>query len=238
MKYHTEFYNKIKGDEQRLRLGEGCPNGCEYCHSDKELISYDIPEIVKNKVSIMDMNFLYNPKHKERIRELGSKRVNGKVVYYELICGIDWRLLDQETAILLKENRFKKIRFAWDYGIELQYKLKDCYDKLLRAGYKPRNLMCFMLCDWKVSFNDCLLKLGLLKIWNITVSDCWFDNIKPPNYQCNYWTYIECKLFRAMCALHNQMIKFNIYPDLRRAKRLHKLLNDMKKQKHLKKEMK
>lgn len=230
IQYHTEQYNEIRGDEQRLRLGEGCPNNCEYCYADKELISYPIPEIKRNKVSIMDMNFLYDPKHKDRIKELGQKRVNGKVVYYELICGIDWRKLDQETANLLKENRFVNIRFAWDYGIDLQYQIKDCYKKLIRAGYSPKDIMCFMLCDWKIPFNECLLKLGLLKKWNVQVSDCWYNNVKPPAYQCNYWKLIECKVFRAMCALHNQMINFDIYPDLKRAKRLYPLLDQLKNQ--------
>lgn len=177
--------------------------------------------------------FLYDPKHKERIKELGNKRVDGKVVYYELICGIDYRRLDQETANLLKENRFVNIRFAWDYGLDQQYKIKKCYDILLKAGYMKENIMCFMLCDWKVIFNECFLKLMLLKKWNICVSDCWFDNVKPPNYQHNYWSLIECQLFRGLCALHNQNIKFNIYPDLKRAKRLFNLLDKLKTQTNL-----
>jgi len=230
MGYHIEFYNEIRGDEQRIRLGEGCPNNCKYCSAPKELISYDIPEIKRNKVTIMDMNFLYNPKHKQRIKDLGSKKVNNKVVYYELICGLDYRNLDQETANLLKENRFINIRFAWDHKIDEQMKIKDCYNKFLKAGYKKENLMCFIICDWEIPFNECFLKLMLLKNWNICVSDCWYNNVTPPNYQCNYWLLIECKLFRALCALHNQNIKFGIYPDLKRAKRLYKLLDELKNQ--------
>lgn len=233
MEYNTAFYNVIRGDEQRIRLGEGCPNGCSYCYAPKELISYDIPDIKKNRVSIMDMNFLYNPAHKERIIELGNKRVGGKVVYYELICGIDFRLLDLETAKILKANRFRNIRFAWDYGLELQYKLKDCYSKLIKTGYKANELTVFMLCDWKISFNECLLKLGLLKIWGVGVSDCWYDNVKPPNYQGNNWTMEECKLFRGLCGIHNQSIRFQIYPDLPRAKRVFFLLNNLKCQRKL-----
>ncbi len=176
----------------------------------------------------MDMNFLYNPKHKERIKELGDKKVNGKVIYYELICGIDWRLLDYQIAKLLKENRFVKIRFAWDHELNLQYLIKTCYKHLIKAGYKKEDITCFILCDWKISFNECLLKLELLKAWNICVSDCWFDNAKPPKYQRNYWTMEECKLFRALCTLHNHIIKFKIYPDLKRAKRVYKLLDNLK----------
>lgn len=231
--YHTEFYNKVIGDEQRLRLGEGCPNRCEYCYSNKELIRYDIPEIVRNKVSIMDMNFLYDPEHKKRIKELGSRKVNNKTVYYELILGIDWRLLDQETANLLKENHFINIRFAWDYDLNQQFKIKDCYNMLVKAGYRHNELMCFILCDWKISFNECLMKLDLLKIWGVQVSDNYFDNIKPPNYQCNYWSLIECKVFRAKCAIHNQVINFRVYPDIQRVKRTQNLIQQLKCQTRL-----
>lgn len=234
MKYHTEFYNKIKGDEQWIRLGEGCPNGCEYCYSNSELIRYDIPEIKRNKVSILDMNFLYDPKHKERIKELGSRKVNGKVVYYELICGIDWRRLDQETANLLKENRFKNIRFAWDHSLKDQYKIKDCLKMLLKAGYKPDNMSCFILSDWKIPFIECLYKLFLLKNWNVRVSPCFFDNATPPNFQMNYWNYKECRIFQDLCSLHNQTVNFGIYPDLKRVKRVQNRFYDLINQKTLK----
>jgi len=230
IKYHTEFYNKCNDNEQWLRLGEGCLNNCEYCYAMPELISYDIPKIKRNKVKIIDMNFLYNPKHKERIKYLGSQKVNNKKVYYELVCGIDWRLLDQETANLLKQNGFINIRFAWDYGLDCQYRIKDCYNKLIKAGYKPKDLMVFMLCDWRVSFSECLMKLSLLKIWNVKVSDCYFDNVKPPNYKCNYWSFLECDTFRRICALHNQSLDFYIYPDIKRVKRCIRSINKLKEQ--------
>ena len=213
--YHTEFYNETRGDEQRLRLGEGCPNRCEFCYSKPELISYDIPEITKNKVSIMDMNFLYDSKHKERIKDLGSRKVENKVVYYELICGIDWRLLDQETAVLLKQNRFINIRFAWDHTLKHQMKIKDCVNMLLKAGYKPKELSCFIICNWKILYEDCLRKLDLLKIWNIKVNDCWFDNQLSPNIEPIYWTKEQIKDFRNKCRKHNQMVLFGIDPELK-----------------------
>ena len=213
--YHTEFYNEVRGEEQRIRLGEGCPNGCEYCYSSKELISYPIPEIVRNKVSIMDMNFLYDPKHKERIIELGNKRVNNKVVYYELICGIDWRRLDQETANLLKLNRFINIRFAWDYGLRQQKLIKNCFNKLLKAGYKANNISCFMLCNWEVSLDDCCNKLDLLKVWNVKVNDCWFDNQKKGKVIPIHWTKEQIKDFGKKCRKHNHLVLFGIDPELK-----------------------
>lgn len=90
--------------------------------------------------------------------------------------------------------------------------------------------MCFIICDWKISFNECFLKLGVLKEWNVQVSDCWFNNVKPPKYQMNHWSFIECKLFRSLCAIHNQLTNFKLYPDLSRAKKIYNLLNQLKSQ--------
>jgi hypothetical protein len=220
--YSRGFYNKYDDKEQYVRLTEGCPNNCEYCYETKECgvipIYLKNPkdlEIVRNKVKIMDMNLLYKDKALSIIKELGSKRVNGKVIYYELMCGIDWRFMTQELANALKENRFNNIRFAWDHSINQQMKIKDCLKMLLKAGYKAKDLCCFIICDWQISYEDCLKKLDLLKIWNVQVSDCWYDNVVSPNFQLNYWTLEQCKDFRKRCRKHNQMIIFGIDPELK-----------------------
>ena len=217
--YSKGSYNKYDDTEQWIRLSEGCPNNCEFCRESKECgvepIYFDIPEIIRNKVKIMDMNLLYKPKAIEIIQELGNKRVNNKVVYYELICGIDWRFMTQEKANALKQNRFVNLRFAWDYTLQHQMKIKDCVSMLLKAGYKPKKLSCFILCNWKIPYEDCLRKLDLLKIWNIKVNDCWFDNQLSPNIEPIYWTKEQIKDFRSKCRKHNQMVLFGIDPELK-----------------------
>jgi hypothetical protein len=215
--YSKGSYNKFNETEQWIRISEGCPNNCEYCRETKENgskpVNYGIPLIERNKVKIMDMNFIYQPNSKEFIEVLGSQKVNNKVVKYELICGIDWRFMTQEKANLLKQNRFKNIRLAWDYGFEHQYKIKDCVNMLIKAGYKPKEISVFMICDWKIPYSVCCSKLDLLKIWNVKVNDCWFDNVVSPNFQLNYWTLEQCKDFRSKCRKHNQMIIFGINPE-------------------------
>ena len=170
----------------------------------------------------MDMNILANPKALDIIKKLGTMRVNSKVVYYELICGIDYRFLTKEIAEALKSNRFINIRFAWDWTIKDQYKIKDVIDLLTKAGYKRNSLMCFIICDWKITFIECMMKLMLLKNWNIKVSPCYYDNEIPPNFQLNYWTYKQCRTFQDLCSLHNQTVSFGIYPDLKRLERVSK----------------
>jgi hypothetical protein len=217
--YSRGIYNKFDDIEQWIRITEGCPNHCEYCRESKECgsepIYFDIPQIIRNKVKIMDMNLIYKSKAIDIIEQLGCKKVNNKVVYYELVCGIDWRFMSQEKANALKNNRFVNIRFAWDHSIQQQIKIKDCINMLLKAGYKSKELSCFIVCNWKVTYEDCLKKLDLLKIWNVKVNDCWFDNQLSPNIKPIFWTVEQIKSFRHKCRKHNQMVLFGIDPELK-----------------------
>ena len=220
--YARGSYNKYDENEQWIRLTEGCPNNCEFCRETIECGKEPIyllpaPKIIRNKVKIMDMNLMYKESCINILDNFGVQRVNGKVVYPELICGIDWRFMTQEKANALKRNRFINIRFAWDHTLYHQLKIKDCINMLMKAGYKSKQLSCFIICDWKISYEDCLRKLDLLKIWNVKVNDCWFDNVVSPNFQLNYWTLEQCKDFRRKCRKHNQMVLFGIDPELKKA---------------------
>lgn len=217
--YSRGSYNKFDDSEQWIRLSEGCPNNCEFCRETKECgrnpIFFDIPEIVRNKVKIMDMNLIYKDKCIEILDKLGNTKVENKIIHYELICGIDWRFMTQEKANALKRNRFDNVRFAWDYNLNQQIKIKDCLNMLLKAGYKSKELSCFIICNWKVSYEACLRKLDLLKIWNVKVNDCWFDNQLSPDIKPIYWQSHLIKEFRAKCRKHNQMVLFGIDPELK-----------------------
>ena len=206
-------YNKYDDKEQWMRISQGCPNQCPYCYEPKEEIVFDIPEIVRNKVKIMDMNLLSKPQALEIINILGERRVNDKVINYELICGIDWRFLTQELADSLKKNRFKNIRFAWDFGFEHQYKMKDTIDKLKKAGYKCKDVTIFMICNWHISFDMCFRKLYLCAVWNIKVSDCYFDGQVSPNIKPIGWSLKEIQCFRKLVRKHNQLVTFKIDPE-------------------------
>lgn len=210
-------YDSIKPDtnEQWIRISEGCPNQCEYCYEPKEQKVFSIPSITRNSVKIMDMNFLSKEGVLERIRELGSKRIDGKVVYYELVCGIDYRFLTQEIATALKQNRFIRMRIAWDWEYAKQWKIKKAIDLLLKAGYVRKELMVFMICNWKIPFVECMRKLNLCKYWNVKVSDSYFDGQVMPNVKPIFWSAEEIKAFRHECRKHNQLVLFGLDPELR-----------------------
>ena len=211
--YSYGSYNKHNATEQWIRITEGCPHNCPYCYEPQEFKVFGIPEIVRNDVKIMDMNLLAKPEALDILKKLADIRVNGKRINYELVCGIDYRFLTSEIATALKNMRLKKIRMAWDWTIKDQYKLKDAITKLKKEGYKPKNIMIFMVCNWKIPFLECCRKLDVCKVWGVQVSDCYYDNQTFPNVQPVHWSYNNCKEFRKKCRTHNQLVNFGVDPD-------------------------
>ncbi|KYK22354.1 hypothetical protein AYK24_08400 [Thermoplasmatales archaeon SG8-52-4] len=221
--YSYGKYNKIIGDLQKIRITQGCPNNCPYCYEPTNFEYYIdvIDEIEKNKVIISDMNLLSKPKAKMILKKLIDKRINNKVVYYELECGIDFRFLDPETSVLLYKGRFgnfkksgkwrKNIKMAWDWGYKDKTRILDAINHLKKAGFKSDEISIFMLCNWKIPYKECIEKLDLLKVLGVLVNDCWFDNQSPPKIIPEYWTYKQIKSFRNKCRKHNQLILFRGY---------------------------
>jgi hypothetical protein len=207
-------YNVVRGNEQRIRLTEGCPNNCPQCYEPTETKIFPIPEIVCNKVSISDMNLLCKPEALSIIEQLGEKMVNGKVVEYELICGIDHRFLTQELAKFLFLNRFRKIRLAWDGPYTDQKQIKKAVDLLLKAGYTNHDIRVFMVTNYKISFENCCLKLDLLKVWRVQAVDCYFDGQVMPHVIPMFWSGSEIKAFRHKVRKHNQLVNFGIDPEV------------------------
>ena len=210
--------------KQKIWTSKGCPYRCEFCYNGDDLKVLDIPEITENNVQIQDPAFLSIPNVIDRIKELGSKKVNGKVVYYELTQGINYKDLNQDIANALKENRFIKIRFAWDrkYNRHYMFKVYDCKNIFIKAGYKSKDLMCYILTNWLVPEQECYSKLDLFKIWNIKVGDCCYNggyHIKNYiDYMTNQtpknWSYDSLKKWRRSCRKHNQILR-GIDPELK-----------------------
>ena len=215
-KYSYGAYNSIKPDtdEQWIRITEGCPNQCPYCYEPKEYKIFGVPEITRNEVKIMDMNLLAKPEAIHILAQLAGKRVNGKVVHYELVCGIDYRFLTPNLVGMLKSARFDKIRIAWDWSFKEQKRIKAAIEMLLKVGYKPNNIMIFMICNWKIPYSENLQKLDLCKVWGVQVSDCYFDNQTFPNVVPIHWKSEELKDFRHKCRKHNQIVNFKIDPEV------------------------
>ena len=213
--YSLGPYNKSNSVEQWIRISEGCPHNCPFCYEPQEYKIFGIPEIIRNDVKIMDMNLLAKKEALEIIKELGNKKVNNKVIYYELICGIDYRFLTTPLAKQLKRSRFHNIRIAWDWFMTHQSLIKNGIKKLIGVGYSSRDIMIFMICNWKITYDECCQKLDLCKVWGVKVADCWYDNQTSPNIIPINWTDKQIKEFRKKVRKHNQLINFGIDPEIK-----------------------
>jgi len=206
-------YNAVKGNVQRIELHRGCPwaDIHEYCYEPLESTDFPIPKITMNQVQILDMNPLAREDTLEIIKELGSKRVKGRVIRYEFICGVHFNLLTQEIANAMKKHRFVRPRLAWDGPFSDQVKIKTAIERLIKAGYKRNEIMLFMIVNWRIPYTECLRKMDLMKVWNVKVCDCCYDG----GYKYAtpfYWTQKEMDDIRLKSRKHNQLVLLGMDP--------------------------
>ncbi len=215
--YSTGPYNKMNDTEQWIRISQGCPNRCDFCYEPPQMVEFHIPKIARNLVKIMDMNILAQATTLERIEYLSWQRVNNKVIHYELVCGIDHRFLTPLLAEVLKNARFQKIRLAWDFAYLDQFRIRKALKMLIASGYRSKDITVFMICNWEISYEECLKKLYLCAIWSVKVADCYFDGQVSPNIEPIGWTAEQIKDFRKRVRKHNQLVNFGIDPELKRS---------------------
>jgi len=206
-------YIKIKGEKQRIELSRGCPHNCDYCFAPTEITLFPIPEIKRNRVEILDMNPLYPIE--EMLDKLDNlpEKLDNKKIEYEAICGFDYRVLDREIVKLLQKKNFVNPRIAWDESIKYQYQIKDTIDLLEDVGYRPENIGVFMLVNHEISYEECIKKLDILKVWGTRVCDCCYDG-GYRNAVPEYWNGEQIKKFRKKSRKHNQLINFEVDPEV------------------------
>jgi hypothetical protein len=195
---------------QKINLSEGCVYNCPFCFNCKmDFVEFPIPEIKSNEIVIYDPAFLSKKKVIDVINELGSKKFNDKVVYYELLQGINLKDLTPEIAEALKINRFINIRFAWDgsYSKNNMYRVLDGIKMLVKARYKPKDLMCYILSNYYVSLRECLYKNKDMLINHIKVCNCVYrKNYLDPKVYYDHWTKQEVEYYKQECRMNNQLV--------------------------------
>jgi hypothetical protein len=214
IKYNYGPYNKIKKDKQWIRLTEGCPHNCPWCYEPQEQRIFKIPKIKTKDVGIIDMNLLCKPEALQILKSLPTNNGSG-FIQYEFICGIDYRFLTSEIAQELKKHHFKRIRLAWDWFYKDQLKIKNALKILYDVGYKPEDLILFMICNHpSISYEENCKKLDLCKVWNIKVADCYYDNQIEifKKFIPIGWTTKQAHAFRRSVRKHNRMCIWKIDP--------------------------
>ncbi len=112
-------------------------------------------------------------------------------------------------TLLYKEN----VKLDLQVLADDQMIIKNAIYMLRKAGYQMKATQIFMLVNGKVPFSECKMKLDLMKVWNVQVSDCWFDNQIRGSVIPEYWTNEECKEFGKLCRKHNQIVNFGVDPE-------------------------
>jgi len=207
-----------KNGTQWIELNRGCKRGCSFCYADPNYRVFDSPHIRANRVQIIGEGILYDPQIKEKFQALGNLKVEGHKIYYGLSQGVDFRLLDRETAVVMEQNRigyingkgkwYKGMRFAWDLGLEQTELAHKTISLLEEVGFKKKSIQVFLLVNWKIPFSVCIEKLKLLREWDVKVDDCTYNTTKK-EMKPIHWSFQELKDFRRMCRKHNQEILFN-----------------------------
>lgn len=213
--YSYGSYNCIKGNKQWIRITEGCIWNCPWCYEPKEMKVFEIPKIECNDVGIIDMNLLCKPDALKILKSLPIS--NGKKIEYEFVCGIDYRFLTKEIADEMRKHHFKRLRIAWDWFYKDQLKVKDALKILYDVGYKPIEIMIFMICNHKsISYEENCKKLDLCKIWNVKVADCYYDNQTKIHrkFVPIGWNTKEAYDFRDKVRRHNRMVLFGFDPKI------------------------
>ena len=173
MEYSKGKQNIITDEYQVIRLSEGCPWKCPWCREHIEIgddwKTFDMPEIVRCDVRITDMNLLAKPEALDIITQFRDIRVDKKVVYPWLVCGIDYRFLTPKIADELKYNRFVNIHIAWDWRYSDQKKIKAAVDCLKKAGHRRISIILTRLMPARCSKNPSAKAQGHERIQNVFI---------------------------------------------------------------------
>jgi hypothetical protein len=105
--------------------------------------------------------------------------------------------------LITNKGKWKKgIRIAWDWGMEQENEIQRTIESLSNAGYACKDIIVFVLVNWKIPFSVCEAKLRKLREWGVMVDDCTYDCTKR-RFIPDGWAVREYRIFRRMCRDHN-----------------------------------
>ena len=163
-------YNLYKIDYSMGFTSRGCIRRCPWCIVPKKegyikdhapLEEFLDPRF--DKLILLDNNFLASPNWEKNLREIIARRL--KVNFNQ---GLDIRLIDRYNAKLLYKTRFynhnfnhRQLHFAWDLP-QIEDQVMKGIKILFDVGFKPWNLMFYVLVGYNTSFEEDMYRVKKL----------------------------------------------------------------------------
>ena len=226
VEYYDEFYSVAKDGEHWIRLTDGCFRSCWNCYTPKEIKVYDLPEIKENKVRFLDQNFLHAHHNPIQLLDSLPRKLNGRVIRYTFLAGLDFTLFTIPILEAMRKARVGRfndkgnyingLSIAWDRGYDEKDRLKMAIDMMLKVGYSRRGIQVRMLCNGKISYEECMKKLAFLYEQKVMIDDCWYNNQKRGSAKPIYWTQKEIDDFGESCRPNNVAVMQNMHKGLNR----------------------
>ncbi len=213
----------------------GCISKCPYCMTYKieptftyKNASEILSEIQRTgelnnirQFSFYDNNPLANPYIDEILKGLADVKIKRRAIKrIEFQSGFDTRFLTQELANLIKQARVINPRIAWDDPKKSKeqnvYKVINMF---LKAGYKEKDIMVFMIYNHDQSFTDMEYKRKKCREWGVQISDCRYvpfdlfeDRYRPNGKNADYyihdnWTNEQVRQFRRNVRGQNMILR-------------------------------
>ncbi len=194
-------YQLYPDDDRAIGFAQrGCDRKCEFCDVWKKEgkiqknytpIRLLVPEDRK-KLLLLDNDIALSQDHDAIInecREIGVK--------LSITQGYDIRCLTKERAAFLAENkpwdlefRYRRIYIAWDY-LGIENFVKDGVEMLLDAGFRAREIFCYMICGFNTTHDQDLYRFYKLLEWGASPYVMPFNKRKDDKWLNHFTRYVN-----------------------------------------------
>ena len=183
----------------------GCPNNCPFCIVPKMEGAFKeyatIPEFQNddfNKLILYDNNFLASKMWQEKLIYIESQGL--KVSFNQ---GLDARLVTEEKAQWLADIKSyngsfnnRTYYFAWDL-MENSDAILCGLQRMIDAGVRPQNLMCYMLVGFNTTHQQDLYRFNKLREMSIDPFVMVYNNRRDDQWLRDFSRWVIKRVYKS-----------------------------------------
>lgn len=188
-------YSLVPGWKQSIVFSHrGCVNRCRYC-------AVPVMEPTKGPLRVKSIRHLIAPGHRKVV--LWDNNLLGAINWQDLVAelkevglpvdfnqGLDARRITEEVAQEFKELRIDPVRMAYDVPSERKA-LGKAIPALANAGFKLRNMIIYVLYNFRDSPDEFLERIRDIMEWGVVAYPMRFeplDSLRKNQYVAPKWT--------------------------------------------------